>query len=72
MTDSSLWKEIVKNIPIVMSAGIWNIGDRRHTYDWEDNWLEIGRNLLDYQINVLAALENARVCDLLDASGNWN
>lgn len=56
----------------MISACILNIVDGRNIHAWEDNWLEIGKNLLDYQVSVPEELEEARVCDLVDSSRNWN
>lgn len=35
-TDSSLWKDIVRTIPIMMNTGQWIVGDGTRIRAWED------------------------------------
>lgn len=37
--NSSLWKEIIKNIPEMPEFGSWSVGDEKLVNAWTDNWL---------------------------------
>lgn len=48
---------------------MWNIGNGRSIKVWSDNWLEAGRNIMDYQVQIPDELVGARVSDLINENG---
>ncbi|MCI33499.1 hypothetical protein A2U01_0054716, partial [Trifolium medium] len=46
-------------------------GDGRDIEAWEDIWIEEGLCIAQH-INIPQEIQSARVCDSVDAAGNWN
>jgi hypothetical protein len=72
VTDSSLWKAIVKPAPHLNNYGIWTVGDGKEVEAWNHMWIEVGLTISEMHINVPVELQGVKVCDLVDAAGNWN
>lgn len=37
-SDSSLWKEFIKNIPKLLESGSWSVKDGKNINAWKNNW----------------------------------
>lgn len=71
-TDSSLWNDITKTIPLMMNTGQWIVGDGNHIYVGEDNWMGKELHLNNFDVSILDDLRGAKVPELLNDSGEWN
>ncbi|MCH95134.1 hypothetical protein A2U01_0016108 [Trifolium medium] len=71
-TDSSLWKVLVSLKTHVDRCSYWVVGDGRDDIEaWEDIWIEEGLCIAQHN-NIPQEIQSARVCDLVDAAGNWS
>jgi hypothetical protein len=52
VTDSSLWKAIVKPAPHLNNYGIWTVGDGKEVEAWNHMWIEVGLTISEMHINV--------------------
>lgn len=69
--ESSIWKHIVKNWPIMNVSTIWDIGNGLKVNAWNNCWLKSGKLLKDF-VQDLQVHRVDRVVDLLDINGDWN
>ncbi|XP_058784072.1 uncharacterized protein LOC131658836 [Vicia villosa] len=71
-TDSHVWKAITRNLPKLKEYGQWMIGDGTSISAWNDNWVEPGKSIRDYNLNIPMELCGMRVRDLTNNAGDWN
>ncbi|XP_058741622.1 uncharacterized protein LOC131614008 [Vicia villosa] len=61
-----------KNYHALLDHGKWKIGNEADVRAWYDCWIEDGKDILDYNVNIPMHLQNSRVKDLMDAKGDWD
>jgi hypothetical protein len=71
-SDSSLWKNIVKVSPNLNKYSFWAVCNGQSVEAWTNAWVDVGLRVADLDLAIPEALQNAKVCELVDSSGEWN
>ncbi|GAU26489.1 hypothetical protein TSUD_361220 [Trifolium subterraneum] len=69
---SSLWKNIVKLSSNLNKYSFWAVGNGYSVDAWTSAWIDAGLRITDLDLAIPEELQNAKVCDLVDSSGEWN
>ncbi|CAL1356638.1 unnamed protein product [Linum trigynum] len=70
---SSLWKAILKAIPLMKSAAVWSIRNGKTTSFWHHPWLEHDLFLKDNTLqDDPTTLDKSAVADWVDDNGEWD
>ncbi|GAU14937.1 hypothetical protein TSUD_47300 [Trifolium subterraneum] len=71
VSDSSLWKNIVKLSPNLNKYSFWAVFNGRTVDAWTKAWIDIDLRVIDLDVNIPIELQKAKVCDLVDNNGDW-
>ncbi|MCH81163.1 RNA-directed DNA polymerase (Reverse transcriptase), partial [Trifolium medium] len=72
ISDSSLWKNLVKLMPSIEAHYCRAIGNGQTTCAWTMPWIEPGLRIMDLAVTIPDHFSHAKVVDLIDESGCWN
>lgn len=70
-SDSNLWRHMVHLWDGMKSMEYWSIGNGQSTHFWNDSWVEPGLRLIEFAAGIPSDIEEARVCDMVNDSGQW-
>lgn len=72
VTNSSLWKAVVRTIPALLETGMWIIGDDKSIKAWEENWLGVEFCPSNSNVMIPNDLKGDYICNLVTDDGYWN
>jgi hypothetical protein len=70
-TDSAVWKALTSLKTHLDINALWTVGDGSSIDAWSQAWIEPGYTVMQ-NCDVPHQLQGARVCDLIEDSGQWN
>ena len=70
ISDSYLWRSLVKLWPNIKTEEAWIIGNGKSVKAWNDKWINNDLRINDLGINIPQIWQNKRVCDFTNNCGN--
>lgn len=70
MTNSKLWKDIIKLKPKILGHASWIIRDRESINPWSYCWIVNERSINDMRLKVPQELQNAKLKELVGEDGS--